>query len=319
VTRAVLAVCSGGGHLKELERLLPFVPEVGRVDWLTNEGGLAHGLEARCRSTRDRVFYAPHAAPRDIRTLLADAAVARTLLRSNRYDLALSTGGAIALTVLPLTRAHGIPSTYIESAARSVAPSTTGKLLQYVPGIRCFTQYRAYVGRRWSYVGSLFDEYEPGPLRPDVTVTRVLVTVGTLETYGFRRLVDRILAIADESWEVTWQLGSTSADGLPPDWTFTTMSEDAMVEAIRGADVVIAHAGVGTAMSAFDEGRCPVLVARRQAAGEHVDDHQQLIAGELSRRGLAVGVEVDDLDRAAILEAASRSVRRREAPLTLPI
>jgi UDP-N-acetylglucosamine--N-acetylmuramyl-(pentapeptide) pyrophosphoryl-undecaprenol N-acetylglucosamine transferase len=319
VSRTVLAVCSGGGHLKELDRLMPSVPDVGRVDWLTNAGGLARGLEDRCAATDDRVFYAPHAAPRDVRTLLADGAVARSLLRAERYDLALSTGGAIALTVLPLVRAHGVPAAYIESAARSVAPSTTGRCLQYVPGIECFTQYRSYAGRRWSYVGSVFDAFEPGQRRRHAEVVRVLVTVGTLGTYGFRRLVDRVLEIAEDSWEITWQLGATSAHDLPADRAYETLAEDVMVREIRRADVIIAHAGVGTALSAFDEGRCPVLVARRSAAGEHVDDHQQLIASELSRRGLAVGVEVGELDRATVLEAASRSVQCREAAFTLPV
>ena len=50
---------------------------------------------------------------------------------------------------------------------------------------------------------------------------------------------------------------------------------------MREADVVVAHAGVGTALAALEVGKCPVLVPRRLAHGEHVDDHQVQIASEL--------------------------------------
>src|SRR5690625_2781089 len=101
VARTILAVCSGGGHLKQLQRLVPLLPDVDRIDWLTYESGLSEQLEQRCAGTGDRVFYAPHAAPRDWRTLRKNAAVARNLIRETEYDLVISTGGAIAVAVLP--------------------------------------------------------------------------------------------------------------------------------------------------------------------------------------------------------------------------
>ncbi len=77
---------------------------------------------------------------------------------------------------------------------------------------------------------------------------------------------------------------------------------------MREADVVVAHAGVGTALAALEVGKCPVLVPRRLAHGEHVDDHQTQIAGELSRRGLALTVDADALTLDHLLEAAGRTV-----------
>jgi UDP-N-acetylglucosamine transferase subunit ALG13 len=77
---------------------------------------------------------------------------------------------------------------------------------------------------------------------------------------------------------------------------------------MRGADVVVAHAGVGTALAAFEVGKQPVLVPRRLAHGEHVDDHQIQIAGELGTRGLALSVEAGALTLDHLLSAASSRV-----------
>src|SRR5205085_11415264 len=86
--------------------------------------------------------------------------------------------------------------------------------------------------------------------------------------------------------------------------------------AMRAADVVIAHAGVGATMSAFDAGRCPVLVPRRAAFGEHIDDHQREIASHLANGDLAVVREVPDLEPDDLLDAAGRRVVRAD-PLAL--
>jgi UDP-N-acetylglucosamine transferase subunit ALG13 len=51
-----------------------------------------------------------------------------------------------------------------------------------------------------------------------------------------------------------------------------------------------------------------VLVPRRLAQGEHVDDHQTQIAHDLDRRGLAVSVEADALTHDHLIAAAGRTV-----------
>jgi UDP-N-acetylglucosamine transferase subunit ALG13 len=56
------------------------------------------------------------------------------------------------------------------------------------------------------------------------------------------------------------------------------------------------------------EGKCAVLLPRRLAYGEHVDDHQVQIAAELDRRGVAIACEVDDLDAAVLSAAMARTV-----------
>jgi hypothetical protein len=123
----------------------------------------------------------------------------------------------------------------------------------------------------------------------------VALTVGTL--FPFPRLVDGLRAALPPSAEMLlWQTGDASgARAVPP---------AELRAALRAADVVVAHAGVGAALEALDAGRRPLLVPRRRRHGEHVDDHQLQVARELERRGLAVVREADELSADALVEAA---------------
>jgi UDP-N-acetylglucosamine--N-acetylmuramyl-(pentapeptide) pyrophosphoryl-undecaprenol N-acetylglucosamine transferase len=87
-----------------------------------------------------------------------------------------------------------------------------------------------------------------------------------------------------------------------------------MRQAMREADVVISHAGVGSALAAMQAGRRAVYIPRRRAHGEHVDDHQVEMACELEGRNLVVAREAADVTLADLTTAAAWSVRgRRDA------
>ena len=58
----------------------------------------------------------------------------------------------------------------------------------------------------------------------------------------------------------------------------------------------------------LEVGKCPVLVPRRHATGEHVDDHQTQIAKELGNRALSVPTEADELTLGHLLAGAARRV-----------
>jgi UDP-N-acetylglucosamine transferase subunit ALG13 len=116
------------------------------------------------------------------------------------------------------------------------------------------------------------------------------------------------LAILPSDAEVLWQVGCTDVSDLPID-ACREIPADALQAALREADVVIAHAGCGSALSALDAGKKPVLVARRQARGENVDDHQPLLARELATRDLAVVRTVEELSGEDLRLAARASVR----------
>lgn len=315
---AVLLACSGGGHLKQLHQLadrLPWADE--ERTWLTFDTGLSRGLLAG-----EDVRFATYAAPRDVLNIARNQVLGAKVVASRRWSAVVSTGSSLAVNVLPVAAALGIPAYFIETAARATGPSMTGKILRPLPRIATFTQYPAWAGGPWRYAGSIFDSFEPGPAQPvaEVELRRAVVTLGTTESYGFRRMLDAAVpALAGA--EGLWQTGVTDTSGLASGGRAidarASVPHDEMLSAVRRADVVVAHSGTGAALTAMDAGLCPVLVPRLAAHREHVDDHQLQVAAELESRGLAICCPPERLTREVLIDAASRSVRRTAAPESL--
>jgi UDP-N-acetylglucosamine transferase subunit ALG13 len=173
--------------------------------------------------------------------------------------------------------------------------------------VRLYTQYPSWADERWRYRGSVFDSFEPADEQPADRIANVVVTLGTFKDYGFERLVRRLLEVLPPEADVLWQTGDTDTSGLGVDGHHA-IPERELSDAMREADVVVAHAGVGTALAALEVGKRPLLVPRRLAHGEHVDDHQIQIAEELTRRGLALTAEADALGHHDLLAAAAGRV-----------
>jgi UDP-N-acetylglucosamine transferase subunit ALG13 len=102
----------------------------------------------------------------------------------------------------------------------------------------------------------VFDGLQAHPLADAPPVRRVLITLGTAP-YDFSRLVRSIVATLPDGVEVVWQLGATEAGGLPGR-VHTSMPHADLVREMAAADVVLSHAGVGSALAALSVGRCPV-------------------------------------------------------------
>lgn len=306
--RKALLVASGGGHLKQMLSLLPRLPQPteGAV-LVTHDGGLIDLVSRLGWSFPLEVVLAPYASPRDLPNLARDGLVIRSLLREERFDVAISTGAGIAVPALLLAARAGVATHYIESATRSRGPSLSGRMLACVPWMRLYTQHRGWACGRWRYGGSVFDEFRATPGAAITTIRSAVVSLGTMERYSFHRLVGRLIEILPEEADVLWQTGTTDVGGMGIDGR-VTVPGDELQEAMREADVVVAHAGTGTALTALECGKVPVLVPRERLYGEHVDDHQQQTAAELTARGLAVGVRADDVGIGDLLEAAGKGV-----------
>ena len=117
----------------------------------------------------------------------------------------------------------------------------------------------------------------------------------------------RLLEILPPEVEVLWQTGATDVTEFGIDSVYA-LPEKELSEAMREADVVVTHAGVGTALAALEVGKCPVMAPRLAAHGEAVDDHQVQIAEQLSERGLAVTVDAEEIAFEHLLDAAGRTV-----------
>lgn len=303
-----LLVASTGGHLTELVALAPRLrPAADEQHWVTFDSAQSRNLLAS-----EHVTYVRDTPPRDLMGVLANLRSARRIIGDFKPDEVVSNGAGIALSFLPLARARGLPAHYIECSARTEGPSLTGRALLRVPGVRRYTQHERWAGRRWAHAGSIFDAFTPVPGPPARELGRVVVTVGT-QTFGFRRLVERLAALLVDAEDVVWQTGGTDVTGLGIEAT-PFMPAGALDEAIAAADLVISHAGIGTALAALEAGRQPILIPRLRAHGEHVDDHQLLIAAELSGRGLAVTTDPEDLIVDDLLAAAGAGVARVADP-----
>jgi UDP-N-acetylglucosamine--N-acetylmuramyl-(pentapeptide) pyrophosphoryl-undecaprenol N-acetylglucosamine transferase len=107
--------------------------------------------------------------------------------------------------------------------------------------------------------------------------------------------------------EVMWQTGVTSLSGLSLE-AKPIVPAAQLREAMAKADLVIAHAGVGSALTALDQGRVPVLLPRLRKHGEMVDDHQLMIAAELGSRRLAISRAPEDLTPDDLRQAMATGV-----------
>jgi UDP-N-acetylglucosamine transferase subunit ALG13 len=87
------------------------------------------------------------------------------------------------------------------------------------------------------------------------------------------------------------------------------LSRPELEAAVGSAAVVVCHGGAGIIASALAAGRRPIVIPRRAALGEHVDDHQYQLTRKLAEWGLVVVVE-DRLTEADVESA--------QAPLRVP-
>lgn len=125
----------------------------------------------------------------------------------------------------------------------------------------------------------------------------IFVTVGT--QLPFERLIDAVDAFAAShpNEEIVAQTGE---DAGAQKWNNLTLvrrlAPEDFAARVRAARLIVAHAGIGTILSAKQYGRPLVLVPRRHDLGEHRNDHQMATARQMENRsGLYVCWDVDRL------------------------
>lgn len=305
----VLLVCSGGGHLRQLAG---FVERIGypldQQVWVTFENGLSKSLLAG-----RRVVWAPFTAPRDTKNFARLVAMAPKVLGQHDFTTAISTGSSPAVAFLPQAAMRGVSTHYIESAARADGPSLTGRMIAQIPRIRTYCQYPAWSSDTWQYIGSIFDSFEPEAPSTPKPPRRAVVSVGTQQGYPFTNLLRAVIPLLQDMDEVLFQTGDADVAALGIAGVESVPHDD-LRQAMQEADVVITHAGVGAAITALEAGKHPILVPRRAAFHEHIDDHQVQVARELTRRDLATLRYPDDLVFEDLVVASTRANRTTVPP-----
>jgi exopolysaccharide biosynthesis glucuronosyltransferase PssE len=110
----------------------------------------------------------------------------------------------------------------------------------------------------------------------------ILVTIGTSEP--FERLLQALEGLP-QSEEIVLQCGASSAAG--PCWARRVeyLPVDELAHEMRLARAIVMHAGVGSIITALEQGRRPIVVPRLRSEGEAVDDHQVALGRRLEHLG----------------------------------
>lgn len=298
----LLLCASTGGHLWQLERIARAFDASAESLWVTFDTEQSRSLLAG-----RRVLHVPYISPRDYRGVVSGMLAIDGVLRREGFDGLVTTGAGIALsTIIPAAR-HGLRRLYIESVSRVTGPSLSGRIVHGTRLFETWTQHARWASDRWTYHGSVLADLVARNVgeRP---VERVFVTLGTIQPYRFDRLVERVATVLPPEVEIVWQLGVTPA---PPGLRGTVhqfMSAGEFTAETRRADVVVTHSGVGTVIGLIEAGIFPIVVPRRSAHDEHVDDHQQEIAEFVRQLGLGVVAEADQLTVEDFATAAAKEV-----------
>ncbi len=123
----------------------------------------------------------------------------------------------------------------------------------------------------------------------------IFVTVGW--QYGFDRLIIKMDQIAGKIDErVIMQISSTKHKPNNAQYFRFVESDTRILEYMRGARLIVSHAGVGSILTASSLGKPMIIVPRLKKFGEAIDDHQLEIAEAMSEKGMLVVYDVGDLD-----------------------
>jgi UDP-N-acetylglucosamine transferase subunit ALG13 len=137
----------------------------------------------------------------------------------------------------------------------------------------------------------------------------IFVTVGT--QLPFDRLVRTVDAWSGKTGaDVFAQIGPGEYAPQHLKWT-RTLPADECNDRIRGAQAVVAHAGMGSILTALQYGKPIVVMPRRAGLGEHRNDHQVMTAKHFQEQGrIRVAFDEADLvrqlDEIATIKATAR-------------
>ena len=140
----------------------------------------------------------------------------------------------------------------------------------------------------------------------------IFLTVGT--QLPFDRLVgavDRWAATRPDA-AVSGQVGPTGLRPAAIAWERFVAPAECRAR-MRAADAIVAHAGMGTILTALELGTPVVVMPRRADLGEHRNDHQLATARRFAAQG-SIAVAFDEAELRARLDALAAgglAVRRR--------
>lgn len=127
----------------------------------------------------------------------------------------------------------------------------------------------------------------------------ILVTLGTQDK-SFVRLLEKIEELIEKkviNERVVVQAGFTKFKSENME-IFNLIPKDEFDELIKNSRYIISHGGVGTILTALNNNKKVIGVARLKKYKEHVNDHQVQLIEHFTKDGYILGVDVlDELDK----------------------
>lgn len=301
-----LLVASAGGHFDELSILVRAwgLDQTDHV-WVTSRTPQTESLLCD-----EDVIWLPRVGSGETTKAMLALPAALRIQAKVRPDIMVSTGALFAAPHLLAARFRRTESWFVDSATRIEGPSNTARFAQRFTHAHLFAQGGGWGDPRWLSIPSIFDTFETVPAKEAPSQIRsAVVTLGS-ELWPFSRAVSRLIDLLPNV-EITWQTGTTRTthDGRPlTQW----VPANDLRSSIRAADVVIAHAGVGSALVALDEGKIPILLPRLSRHQEMIDDHQVEFGRQMSDKGLAITIDPMELELSHLMEAAQLRAQRSD-------
>lgn len=127
----------------------------------------------------------------------------------------------------------------------------------------------------------------------------IFLTVGT-QKFQFNRLlqaVDQLIEAGVIQDKVVAQCGHSTY--VPRNYeAHMFMDSDRFEQTMQNCDLLITHSGVGTILNGIGLKKKIIVVPRKKALSEHVDDHQQEIATAFEKLGcVCVCRQIVDLEK----------------------
>jgi len=113
----------------------------------------------------------------------------------------------------------------------------------------------------------------------------IFVTIGTQIPFDrFIEIIDDLAGTIDESFVVQALNGNYTPKNFKP---VDFITPDEFDKIISEARLVVAHAGIGSILSAIDYEKPVIIFPRLASLGEHRNDHQMATAKTIHEKGYA--------------------------------
>ena len=258
--KKVMAVASYGGHWKQLLRLKSVFENYDVAYVTTNSKEKLQG--------RGRVYSVSDANKDSKLKMLLMIFQSFCVFLIVRPDVVVTTGAAPGLIMVLFAKLFGKKSIWIDSVANAEELSYSGKLAK---------KYASVMLSQWKDVA----EKEGVLYKGGGSGLRIFVSVGT--QLSFDRLVESVENLAIKNgWKVDFQVAGSkfkSSLGVTRDF----VNPDEYAEFFEKCDLFVSHAGVGSIITALDNGKSIVVLPRRFEYGEHRNDHQMATAKKFER------------------------------------